>query len=166
MVIQETTVRETVARALTGEGAHIEAHVVLEGLDWQLAGSRPAGSPHSIHEIVNHLIYWNDWVTRWLEGMAPSIPEHAAESWPAAAAPTDERAWASTVRRFASTLEDLRKAIRAKDLFTASVSQNAEKTRLEMLHTIASHNSYHLGQIVLLRRQISTWPPPAGGLTW
>ena len=35
-----------------------------------------------------------------------------------------------------------------------------------MLHTIASHNSYHLGQIVLVRQLLGAWPPPGGGLTW
>jgi hypothetical protein len=31
---------------------------------------------------------------------------------------------------------------------------------------IRSHNSYHLGQVVLLRRMRGVWPPPGGGLTW
>jgi hypothetical protein len=42
----------------------------------------------------------------------------------------------------------------------------AEKSRLEMLHTIAGHNSYHVGQVVLLRQLLAAWPPPSGGLTW
>src|SRR5262249_964287 len=40
------------------------------------------------------------------------------------------------------------------------------KTPLEMLQTIALHNSYHLSQIVMLRQRLCAWPPPSGGLTW
>jgi len=31
---------------------------------------------------------------------------------------------------------------------------------------LANHNSYHLGQIVSLRRLIGAWLPPSGGATW
>jgi len=35
-----------------------------------------------------------------------------------------------------------------------------------MLHTIATHNSYHAGQVALLRQLLRKWPPPSGGVTW
>jgi uncharacterized damage-inducible protein DinB len=35
-----------------------------------------------------------------------------------------------------------------------------------MILTIASHNSYHAGQVVFLRRMLGTWPPPSGGFSW
>ena len=38
--------------------------------------------------------------------------------------------------------------------------------RGEGLAIVAQHNSYHLGQIVMLRRVLGAWPPPAGGDTW
>jgi uncharacterized damage-inducible protein DinB len=31
---------------------------------------------------------------------------------------------------------------------------------------ITAHNSYHAGQIALLRRQAGAWPPERGGDTW
>jgi uncharacterized damage-inducible protein DinB len=39
-------------------------------------------------------------------------------------------------------------------------------SRLRMFHTIASHTSYHIGQVVMLRQLLGKWPPPSGGLTW
>jgi hypothetical protein len=35
-----------------------------------------------------------------------------------------------------------------------------------MLQTIGSHNSYHAGQVVIVRQALDAWPPPSGGLTW
>jgi len=32
-----------------------------------------------------------------------------------------------------------------------------------MLQTVASHNSYHTGQVVLLRRILGAWPPETSG---
>jgi hypothetical protein len=36
-----------VRRALSGEGAHVEAKNAFEGLDWRLAGMRPKEGQHS-----------------------------------------------------------------------------------------------------------------------
>ncbi|MGG3196403.1 hypothetical protein ABEP92_22145 [Priestia aryabhattai] len=35
--------------------------------------------------------------------------------------------------------------------------------RRGLLRNIASHNSYHLGEIVIMRRLNGAWPPPTGG---
>jgi uncharacterized damage-inducible protein DinB len=41
-----------------------------------------------------------------------------------------------------------------------------ETTALQAIQAIAAHNSYHLGQIVLIRRMLGAWPPPGGGDSW
>jgi len=35
-----------------------------------------------------------------------------------------------------------------------------------ILWQLASHNSYHTGQIATIRRCLNAWPPKAGGDTW
>jgi uncharacterized damage-inducible protein DinB len=36
----------------------------------------------------------------------------------------------------------------------------------DLLWQTLVHNSYHVGQIAMLRRMLSLWPPRAGGDTW
>jgi hypothetical protein len=36
----------------------------------------------------------------------------------------------------------------------------------DQLISLATHNAYHLGRIVLLRQLLKAWPPPSGGFTW
>ena len=31
---------------------------------------------------------------------------------------------------------------------------------------MVAHNSYHTGQIALIRRSLGAWPPPTGGEAW
>ncbi len=50
-----------IARSLTGSDAHVDTVLVLEGLDWRLAGVRPEGEPHSICQIVHPIVYWQEW---------------------------------------------------------------------------------------------------------
>jgi uncharacterized damage-inducible protein DinB len=35
-----------------------------------------------------------------------------------------------------------------------------------VLWQMVGHNSYHLGQIALIRRALGVWPPRAGGDRW
>lgn len=151
-----------VGHALSGKGAHVEVKNVFSGLNWKVAGTRPEGVPHSLFQLLNHMIYWQDWVVKWLDGEKPPIPKHASGSWPLGAGPASSEDWKRNVRRFESDLDKLHRQVGEADL----LSKRGGKSRLEMLRTIASHNSYHAGQVVLLRQLLGTWPPPSGGLTW
>lgn len=162
MAKDREVLEKTVACALSGKGAHVAAKSVFDGLDWKAAGAQPGGTPHSIFQLLKHMAYWNQWVVRWLDGESPAVPTHAAGSWPEMAAPATEREWQQVVREFKKGLEDMSRGARNSDL----LAKHGTKTRLQMLQSIASHNSYHIGQVVLLRQMLGTWPPPSGGLTW
>ena len=155
-------VAKTLGRALSGKGAHVETGGVFTGLHWKIAETRPDGVPHSVFQLLNHMSYWQDWVVGWLDGEAPPLPRHASGSWPGSPGPASAAEWQRAVRRFRSGLEELNHRSRAEDL----LAKRGPKSRLEMLHTIASHNSYHTGQVVMVRQILGAWPPPSGGLTW
>jgi uncharacterized damage-inducible protein DinB len=155
-------IQEVIGNALSGKGAHVATKTLFEGLDWKLAGVRPEGAPHSIFELLIHMTYWQDWVVKWLDGGNPSVPKHAAASWPKNPAPASRKDWARAVKSFRSGLAGLERRSRKKDL----LAKRGKHTRMGMLHAIASHNSYHLGQAALLRQMLGAWPPPSGGITW
>jgi uncharacterized damage-inducible protein DinB len=157
-----TILRKALRHALSGEGAHVGTHTVFSALDWKLAGIRPERAPHSVYEVLSHMVYWQDWAAKWLDGKDPPVPKHASGSWPRSAAPASKREWERSVRRFGDGLEDLVRRSRQANL----LSTGRAKSGLEMLQTIASHNSYHAGQVVVLRQLLGAWPPPSGGLTW
>ena len=149
-------------KALHGTGAHFDTRRLFSGLDWRRAGVRPAGAPHSVYEMLNHMRYWQEWVVKWLDGRTPPVPKHASGSWPGRVGPASRAEWNEAVRRFRETLDGLEAGARGADL----TARTRRRSRLEMLHLIASHNSYHAGQVVLLRQLVGAWPPPGGGLTW
>jgi uncharacterized damage-inducible protein DinB len=162
MTSDHKTIGKVIEHALSGEGAHVAALSALDRLDWRLAGTRPEGAPHSIFEVLNHITFWQDWVMKWLDGKKPPIPKHASGGWPGGAGPASKKEWEGAVRSFRKGLEELGRAPQKADL----LAKRGKSSPLEMLHAIASHNSYHLGQVVVLRQMLGAWPPPSGGLTW
>jgi uncharacterized damage-inducible protein DinB len=153
---------QVLSRALTGKDSHVETRIIFDGLDWKVAGMRPAGAPHSLFQLLNHITYWQEWVVRWFDGKKPRVPKHAQGGWPGGVGPATRREWDQAIRRFHSTLRALDQHSRGKDLLL----KKGKMTGLEMLHLIASHGSYHGGQVALLRQLLAAWPPPSGGATW
>ncbi|MGH7455322.1 MAG: DinB family protein, partial [bacterium] len=99
------TERENLQRLLYGDGAHANVLNALEGLDEKLVGARPANSPHSIFQILWHIIYWQEYELASITGERPSYPTHAIKSWPSETAPKDLKEWEETIQKFAAGLK-------------------------------------------------------------
>ena len=162
MNFERKIIERSLRLALSGKGSHVEVQNVFAGLDWRVAGARPEQVPYSLFQLLHHMIYWQEWVLKWLDGERPPVAKHASDSWPVQVGPAVRKDWEEALQRFRKGLAGLRSRFREADLLT----KRGRKSRLGMLHTIASHNSYHAGQAALLRRMLGKWPPPSGGVTW
>lgn len=164
-------------RALTellrGKGAHVDPLACLEDLSSDLAACHVEGFPHSIAELVFHLNYWMNYDLRRVRGERPKYPEHNAESFPAAGTPADGGEWDRLRKDFARLLDEhveMTKSPRAELDREVEPMHEDHKQRAGTVEAIlwqtVGHNSYHIGQIVTIRRALGAWPPKAGGDTW
>jgi uncharacterized damage-inducible protein DinB len=165
------------ARALTellhGKGAHADPVACIEDLSAELAAHRLEGFPHSIGQLVFHMNYWMDYELRRIRGERPVYPEHASESFQSAPSPADAQDWDRLRKRLAGFITD----------FTALASSSLQEMhrQIETVHDgdtklagtleavlwqMVAHNSYHTGQIAMIRRALGAWPPRGGGDTW
>lgn len=152
---------EALIRLLDGKGAHASTAGSLEELEEELAAARPDGWPHSCHEILLHIVFWQDLFLARMEARPAPLPATAADSWP----DPGRNRWSDTVGRFVRGLDAAKGHAREDDL-DERLPDWRDIRRGEGLAILAQHNSYHLGQIVLLRRVLGAWPPPGGGDTW
>ncbi len=154
---------------LRGRGSHVDPVALVEGLSETLAGRSLPGAQHTIWQLVWHMNYWMEYELRSLDGPEVEYPEHAAESWPAATAPRDGAEWAAEVARFRRQVEALGAwGLRAarEGLLDRLVHPRQDDRVGDVLWQMSAHNSYHAGQIALLRRAFGAWPPAGGGDTW
>ena len=165
----DTTLRELVY----GKGAHVDPIACVEDISAELASQVVEGYPHSIWQIVEHMSYWMEYDLGKIAGENPVCPDRAIESWPSHPDPVTEAGWQKTVKKFVALLvrmatlsesdqETLEKTVENVGPTNSPRTSNIHR----MLWQVAVHNSYHVGQIALLRRQLDTWPPRRGGDTW
>ncbi len=163
----------TLRELLYGERAHADPVACLEDLPASLAGRKVDGYPHSIWQIAGHMNYWMAYELKRIAGEGPAYPEHAIESWPSSDGPANEKQWLSAVAEFQALLEKLTVlADSSSDVLQRNVAgthpqqESASSTVETVLWQTAVHNSYHLGQVALLRRAFAAWPPRRGSDTW
>lgn len=158
---------------LCGKGAHADPVACIEDISAELARGKVAGFPHSIGELVFHMNYWMDYDLRRIRGEGPRYPEHNSESFPSQPTPTDEKEWDrlreafSTLRNDAASLANSSRKELDRQIEPTHPSHQERAASLEAtLWQLVVHNSYHIGQIAMIRRTLGAWPPRGGGDTW
>ncbi len=164
-------------RALTellrGKGAHADPIACVEDISAEIAARHVAGFAHSIGQLVFHMSYWMSYELRRIRGEKPAYPEHAAESFPAAGTSADAQEWDRLRRDLAwflgqyaelakSSEQEMRREIESVHEGDKKIAGTLEAVLWQMV----AHNSYHVGQIALIRRAVGVWPPRGGGDTW
>jgi uncharacterized damage-inducible protein DinB len=165
------------SRALTellhGKGAHADPFACVEDLSAELAERHVEGFPHSVGQLVFHMNYWMDYDLRRIRGDRPAYPGHSSEAFPLAPSPRDAQDWDQLRRRFAGLLAEFTKLAQSspdeiqRQIETVHEGDTKLAGTLEaVLWQMVAHNSYHVGQIAMLRRMLGAWPPRRGGDAW
>ena len=162
---------QALTELLHGKGAQADPAACVEDVSPDLANSKVQGFPHSIADLVFHMNYWMDYELRRSRGQKPKHPEHNSESFLAEA--VEPTQWRQLQEQFAALLAELvelgksprqeldrqLESIHAGDMQVAGTLES-------VLWQMVAHNSYHTGQIALIRRALGAWPPRQGGDTW
>lgn len=130
---------------------HIPFQQSVEHLTEDEAFRTPANDSHSIVEIIQHLLYWNEtWQTRYRESRVDAVPSigdnHKSFIIP------DNATFAELRDRLLQVL------LRWQDLLSATKLEQEVKgfpvpaKWWEIVSNAATHNAYHIGQIAYIRK--------------
>lgn len=158
---------------LQGKGAHVGPLACVDDISADLAARQAPGFPHSIGQLVFHMNYWMDYELRRIRGQKPKYPEHNAESFSPSPSPANSTEWDRLRKQLANLLTDYAALAQSSpaelERPIETVHEGDTKvagTLQAVLWQMVAHNSYHVGQITLVRRALGAWPPKAGGDTW
>lgn len=157
--MDEGKLREQLAVSLSGRGAHVPFDTAVEGFPVELSGRRVSGLPHTAWQLLYHL-----WICQWDILEFVRDPKHESPAWPEGtwprdAAPSKTTEWETTVKKFRADLKAMIELVRdAKNDLTTPIPHGEGQTLLREALLVIDHNSYHIGQLVLVRRALKEWP--------
>jgi hypothetical protein len=130
----------------------------VNGFPLEHIGLRPAGSPHSAWELLEHIRIAQEDILRFSQSADYQSPPWPKGYWPASPAPKNEAEWHDCIGAIRKDQEAFEAILQdpATDLFR-KLPWGEGQTLLREALLIADHNSYHLGQLVLIRRLLGGW---------
>lgn len=140
-------------------GWFADATKALAGVTAAQAAWVPGPGMNSIWQLVNHLTFWTQFVTRRLAGELPTgrhIDNDTTFGDPGN--PADAEGWTLAVQRLHEAYGELGSVLALQADADLERPLNSRQTRASaMTSGVVMHDAYHLGQIVVLRKLQGSW---------
>ena len=138
----------------------VALRTALDGVTAESALWKPGGADHSIWELVNHTIFWNE---RWLQRYRGELnrPEDVENTSTFRKGESD---WQATLDHLWAVLDEWRSNLEtiSDDKLESTVNDEYPSPWRSPLAHQNIHNAYHIGQIVLLRKLQGSWDRSKG----
>ena len=130
----------------------VPANVAVEGLTAEQANWTDGKGNHSVGQLAFHLAFWNkSSLARFKGEQPPKFSGNNDETF----TNFDSKQWADTVKQLDESLTEIEKLV-----------ANADDKQLNewapTIEKISTHNAYHIGQIIYVRKQQGSWNPEKG----
>ncbi len=155
----ETVLRMQLVTLLKGGSAHATFADAVKGFPLERTGEQPAGLPYSAWQLVEHMRIAvhdllefstnSDYVDlRWPD-----------DYWPKQPRPSDDQSWERSVSGLEADLTSFESLVKSPDsnLYATIPWGQKGETLLREVLLAAAHTSYHIGELILLRRVMGIW---------
>ncbi|MBV7504734.1 DinB family protein [Bacillus sp. sid0103] len=142
-------------------GWFVSFQSAVEGLTPEQAKWKKSESDNSIWELVNHLVFWNEYCLNKFKGIpGPKLEGSNHTTF----YNRGELGWQQTVDRFNSVMSIWYETIETcdDDKLDQFFNPESKSSWITTLSSLALHNAYHIGQIVTIRKMQGSWDKAQG----
>lgn len=151
-----TTLREVLLAELKSthgaEDWFVPANIAVKGLTAEQASWTDGKGNHSVGQLAYHLVFWN---RRNLQALKGEKPEKFSGNNDETFDQFDSKKWNETVQQLDEVMNELEKWLETAD--EAKLKESAQ-----VFTHISTHNAYHIGQIIYVRKEQGSWDPKNG----
>lgn len=124
----------------------------VDGLTAEQASWQPPAGGHSAGQLTYHLLFWNRRNVARLKGESQgNFSGNNDETFEK----VDTKQWSDTVKQLDQVMTELEK-------FVESADEEKLAAIAPTVANICTHNAYHVGQIVYVRKLQGSWNPDKG----
>jgi DinB superfamily len=153
------SLRKELAYLLKGGGAHVHFMDAVESFPEGKRGTYAQGLPHTGWQLLEHARIAQSDILEFSRNPNHVSPDFPDGYWPKTPAPQANEEWNDSLAKFRRDLRDMVRLVEnpRTDLH-AAIAHGDGQTILREALVLADHNSYHLAQLVDLRRALGSWP--------
>jgi len=158
MTDSDRSLREHLAKLLDGRQAHVGMSAAIDKLSFEDLARKPEGVPWTLWELFEHIriAQWD--ILEFSKSAEHQSPEFPKGYWPESSAPQDADAWEQSVASFRRDLASMKELVLDPEVdLHAKIPHGDGQTILREAMLVADHNTYHLGQMVLVMKMLGRW---------
>jgi hypothetical protein len=150
--------RKILAKAIDWEEGHASLDAAARGLAMNLRGRRPENAPHSAWELLDHIRRTQADLLDFMTNEQYVAPSWPTDYWPAPREVPSANAWTKCLARIHEDRTRMQRlATRGSLDLTAEIPWGDGQTYLRCILLAIDHTSYHVGQMVIVRRLLGAW---------
>ena len=130
----------------------VSIKTAVDGLTAEQANWKDGSGNHSAGQLTYHLLFWN---ARELAKFKGEAEKKFSGNNDETFNDFDSKKWNDTVKQLDQVMTDIEKFVETAD------EQKLQTFASEIAH-IGTHNAYHVGQIVFVRKLQGSWNPEKG----
>jgi hypothetical protein len=155
----DAALREQLVAFLKGGQAHATLSDAVADFPPNRMSERPAGSPYSAWQLLEHIRITLHDLLEFATNSEYVELEWPSGYWPKEAAPGSDRFWNATVKAIQADMKSFEALVHSphSNLYAAIPWGKNGETLLREVLLAADHTSYHLGELILLRRVLGIW---------
>jgi len=130
----------------------VPINIAVEGLTAEQANWKDGSGNHSVGQLTNHLLFWNG---RELAKFKGEPEKKFSGNNDETFNNFDSKKWNDTVTQLDQVMAEL-------ETFVESADDQKLQTWASDIAHIGTHNAYHVGQIIFVRKLQGSWNPDNG----
>lgn len=156
--MSDKALRDHVAALIGWEDAHAGLDQIVAGVPAEKWGAAAPRLPYTLWQLLEHLRLGQHDILDFCRNPGYTQLRWPEDYWPKESHPPTADAVAGSIAAFRQDREALAALARDEkmDLF-ARIPHGTGQTYLRELLLVADHTSYHLGQMVVVRRALGVW---------
>lgn len=156
--MRDAPLREQLRRLLAWEDAHVGFDTAIEGIPAALRATQPGGLPYSPWQLLEHLRLTQRDILEFCRNPHYEERKWPDDYWPSSPGPSSSVQWDESISQFRQDRKALQELAADPKLdLAARIPHGQGQTYLRELVLAADHASYHIGELVIVRRLLGIW---------
>lgn len=138
--------------------AHVSLDTALQDIPYDLLGKKPGNLPYTIWQLSEHIriAQWD--LLEFSRNEKHVSPEWPDGYWPSETKPGSKAAWQKCIQQITSDREAFIELLtNAGERLYKPFDYGDGQSLLKEALVLADHNSYHTGEIIVIRRWLNAW---------
>jgi uncharacterized damage-inducible protein DinB len=137
--------------------AHVSFNDAVKNIPFEDLGKKPVSLPYSIWQITEHIRIAQKDILDFSANKNYTELKWPDDYWPNDVAPQSEDAWKGSVKKINDDLDEFIELLQTTDDIYNPFAHGSGQSLLREAMLIADHNSYHTGEIIVVRRLLGNW---------